>query len=51
LQALENDHGFLTESGVFTEDFIENWIDYKLNETKQLQLRPHPYEFYLYYDA
>jgi glutamine synthetase len=52
LQALEEDHAFLTESGVFTEDFIENWIDYKLgNEVKQLQLRPHPYEFYLYYDA
>ncbi|MEH2397020.1 type I glutamate--ammonia ligase [Nostoc sp.] len=52
LQALEKDHAFLTESGVFTEDFIENWIDYKLgNEVKQLQLRPHPYEFYLYYDA
>ncbi|MHC5938587.1 type I glutamate--ammonia ligase [Nostoc sp.] len=52
LQSLEKDHAFLTESGVFTEDFIENWIDYKLsNEVKQLQLRPHPYEFYLYYDA
>ncbi|MFN6570688.1 type I glutamate--ammonia ligase [Dendronalium sp. ChiSLP03b] len=52
LEALENDHAFLTESGVFTEDFIENWIDYKLaNEVKPLQLRPHPYEFYLYYDA
>ncbi|WP_414569154.1 type I glutamate--ammonia ligase [Nostoc sp. CCY 9925] len=52
LEALENDHAFLTESGVFTEDFIQNWIDYKLaNEVKQLQLRPHPYEFYLYYDA
>ncbi|MEH2178804.1 type I glutamate--ammonia ligase [Nostoc sp.] len=52
LQALEKDHAFLTESGVFTEDFIENWIDYKLgNEVKQLQLRPHPYEFYLYYDT
>ncbi|WP_373525114.1 type I glutamate--ammonia ligase [Nostoc sp.] len=51
LQALENDHAFLTESGVFTEDFIGNWIDYKLAEVKQLQLRPHPYEFYLYYDA
>jgi glutamine synthetase len=52
LQALEKDHAFLTESGVFTEDFIQNWIDYKLaNEVKQLQLRPHPYEFYLYYDA
>ncbi|BAZ51592.1 type I glutamate--ammonia ligase [Nostoc ellipsosporum NOK] len=52
LEALEKDHAFLTESGVFTEDFIENWIDYKLaNEVKPLQLRPHPYEFYLYYDA
>lgn len=52
LEALENDHAFLTESGVFTEDFIQNWIDYKLaNEVKQLQLRPHPYEFYLYYDV
>ncbi|MEA5515210.1 type I glutamate--ammonia ligase [Nodularia sp. UHCC 0506] len=52
LEALENDHAFLTESGVFTEDFIQNWIDYKLaNEVKQIQMRPHPYEFYLYYDC
>ncbi|WP_414564590.1 MULTISPECIES: type I glutamate--ammonia ligase [unclassified Anabaena] len=52
LEALENDHTFLTETGVFSEDFIENWIDYKLaNEIKQLQLRPHPYEFHLYYDC
>lgn len=52
LEALENDHVFLTETGVFSEDFIQNWIDYKLaNEVKQLQLRPHPYEFFLYYDC
>ncbi|MBE9206556.1 type I glutamate--ammonia ligase [Nostoc sp. LEGE 06077] len=52
LAALENDHAFLTETGVFTEDFIQNWIDYKLaNEVEQMQLRPHPYEFYLYYDC
>ncbi|MBD2346780.1 type I glutamate--ammonia ligase [Anabaena subtropica] len=52
LEALENDHAFLTDTGVFTEDFIQNWIDYKLaNEVKQLQLRPHPYEFNLYYDV
>ncbi len=52
LAALEKDHAFLTESGVFTEDFIQNWIDYKLaNEVKPLQLRPHPHEFYLYYDC
>ncbi|NLQ04493.1 type I glutamate--ammonia ligase [Cylindrospermopsis raciborskii] len=52
LGSLENDHAFLTETGVFSEDFIQNWIDYKLaNEVKQLQLRPHPYEFFLYYDC
>ncbi|MEA5577229.1 type I glutamate--ammonia ligase [Anabaena sp. UHCC 0451] len=52
LEALENDHAFLTETGVFSEDFIQNWIDYKLaNEVKQMQLRPHPYEFFLYYDC
>ncbi|MDH6059169.1 type I glutamate--ammonia ligase [Chrysosporum bergii ANA360D] len=52
LEALEKDHAFLTETGVFSEDFIQNWIDYKLaNEVKQMQLRPHPYEFYLYYDC
>jgi glutamine synthetase len=52
LEALGNDHAFLTETNVFSEDFIQNWIDYKLaNEVKPLQLRPHPYEFFLYYDA
>jgi glutamine synthetase len=52
LEALENDHAFLTEGGVFSEDFIQNWIDYKVaNEVKQMQLRPHPYEFFLYYDC
>ena len=52
LKCLEEDHAFLTESGVFTEDFIENWIAYKLdNEVIPLSLRPHPYEFSLYYDV
>ena len=52
LEALENDHAFLTETGVFSEDFIQTWIDYKVaNEVKQMQLRPHPYEFFLYYDC
>ena len=52
LEALQNDHAFLTTGGVFTEDFIQNWIDYKIvNDVKQLQLRPHPYEFFLYYDC
>jgi glutamine synthetase len=52
LEALENDHAFLTEPGVFTEDFINTWIGYKLdNEVNPMRLRPHPYEFALYYDC
>jgi glutamine synthetase len=52
LEALEQDHAFLTESGVFTEDFINTWIGYKLdNEVNPMRLRPHPYEFSLYYDV
>ncbi|WP_071517419.1 type I glutamate--ammonia ligase [Geitlerinema sp. PCC 9228] len=52
LKALEEDHEFLTAGGVFTEDFINAWIEYKLdNEVNPLRLRPHPYEFSLYYDA
>jgi glutamine synthetase len=52
LEALESDHSFLTDTGVFTPDFIENWIEYKLdNEVNPMRLRPHPYEFALYYDV
>lgn len=52
LEALEKDHTFLTEPGVFTEDFINTWISYKLdNEVNPMRLRPHPYEFALYYDC
>ena len=52
LDALENDHRFLLEGGVFTQDLIDTWIGYKRDkEVKQVALRPHPYEFFLYYDA
>lgn len=52
LEALEQDHAFLTEPGVFTEDLINTWITYKLdNEVNPMRLRPHPYEFALYYDC
>ncbi|MBW4489787.1 MAG: type I glutamate--ammonia ligase [Trichocoleus desertorum ATA4-8-CV12] len=52
LKALEEDHEFLTAGGVFTEDFINTWIEYKLdNEVNPMRLRPHPYEFALYYDV
>jgi glutamine synthetase len=51
LDALEADHAYLLEGGVFTEDLIETWIEYKReNEIAPLQLRPHPHEFELYYD-
>jgi glutamine synthetase len=52
LKNLEADHEFLTAGGVFTEDFINTWISYKLdNEVIPMSIRPHPYEFALYYDV
>jgi len=52
LAALEQDHAFLTRGGVFTDDLIRTWVDYKReNEIEPLRLRPHPYEFHLYYDS
>jgi len=51
LTELSKDHKFLTEGGVFTEEFIELWINYKKkNESDPVRMRPHPYEFHLYYD-
>jgi glutamine synthetase len=51
LAALEADHDFLTAGGVFTHDLIETWVAYKrLNEIEPVGLRPHPWEFHLYYD-
>jgi glutamine synthetase len=51
VNALEKDHEFLTRGGVFTDDLIETWITYKRkHEIDPLRLRPHPHEFYLYYD-
>jgi glutamine synthetase len=51
LEALEEDHEFLLKGDVFTEDVIETWIDYKMqNEVLALDLRPHPWEFSLYFD-
>ena len=51
LDALEADHEFLLAGGVFTPDVIDTWIDFKrTNEIEPVQLRPHPWEFYLYYD-
>ena len=52
LDALEADHAFLTKGGVFSEELISTWIAWKReNEVDLVRLRPHPAEFFLYYDA
>jgi len=51
LEALKADQEFLMKGDVFTQDAIDMWIDYKTeNEVNDIKLRPHPHEFYLYYD-
>jgi glutamine synthetase len=52
LAALERDNSFLLKGDVFTKDVIDAWIAYKYErEAKEMSLRPHPYEFALYYDV
>ena len=51
LQALEDDHEFLLKGDVFDKDVIDTWLDFKrTREVDEMRLRPHPYEFFLYYD-
>jgi glutamine synthetase len=51
LDCLAEDHEFLLRGDVFTKDVIDTWINYKRkNEADAVRLRPHPYEFCLYYD-
>ena len=51
LDSLEKDHAFLLKGNVFTGDALETWMTYKReNEIDALRLRPHPYEFFMYYD-
>src|SRR5690606_22635442 len=51
LDALEEDNDFLKAGGVFTDDLIDTWLTYKrTHEVDALRLRPHPWEFHLYYD-
>ena len=51
MKALRADHEFLLRGDVFTPDVIDTWIWYKtVNEVQAMQLRPHPYEFCLYFD-
>lgn len=52
LNSLKKDNDYLKRGGVFTDDLIDTWIKYKMeNEVKQVRLRPHPYEFHLYYEV
>jgi glutamine synthetase len=51
LDCLEKDHEFLLKGDVFTLDFLDMWIATKRKEHDALRLRPHPYEFFLYYDV
>ncbi len=51
LDALKEDNAFLLKGDVFTQDAIDMWIEYKEeNEVDAIRLRPHPHEFFLYYD-
>ena len=51
LNALEADHQFLLEGDVFTPDVIDTWLGYKREqEIDQVRIRPHPWEFHVYYD-
>jgi glutamine synthetase len=51
LDALENDHAFLLEGGVFTTDVLEHFVELKRDQADEVRLRPTPLEFTLYYDA
>jgi glutamine synthetase len=52
LKALKDDHEFLLKGDVFTQDVIENWIEWKVTkEINPVRLRPHPMEFALYFDV
>jgi glutamine synthetase len=52
LAALERDHDFLLKGDVFTKDMLETWCYFKQHrEIDEVRLRPHPYEFALYFDV
>jgi glutamine synthetase len=51
IEELKKDYDFLMKGDVFTEDVIRTWIHYKMeSEVNELRLRPHPWEFAMYYD-
>ncbi len=50
-EALADDHDYLLEGGVFTEDVIGVWLELKMAQVAAIRIRPHPYEFRLFYDC
>ncbi|HEX5681432.1 MAG TPA: glutamine synthetase, partial [Desulfobacterales bacterium] len=51
LSCLKADHEFLMKGDVFTQDVLDMWAEYKTaNEIDPVRLRPHPHEFFLYFD-
>ena len=50
LDALEKDYKFLLQGDVFTDDLIDSWINLKRKDVEEIRIRPHPWEFHLYYD-
>ena len=50
VEALQADHEFLLKGDVFNKNFLDNWVEMKTKEHDALRLRPHPYEFYMYFD-
>jgi glutamine synthetase len=51
LDALEADHAFLTRGGVFTDDLIATYIEFRREQSDRVKIRPHPYEFPMYFDG
>jgi glutamine synthetase len=51
LDALEADHAFLTAGGVFTDDLIDTYVEFHREQSDKVKIRPHPFEFPLYFDG
>jgi glutamine synthetase len=51
LDALEDDHAFLTKGGVFTDDLVSTYVEFRREQADKVKIRPHPYEFPLYFDG
>jgi RNA polymerase sigma-70 factor, ECF subfamily len=51
LDALEANHAFLTRGGVFTEDLIRTYVEFRREQSDRVKIRPHPYEFPMYFDG